>query len=162
MKVIKLFMAVLALALSGCATTVNFSELRDVALERAEQLKDEDKDLSNMHEAIIHETNLSGDGEVTMEPISKIEFLTLNNLNNISMGGCETVYAVVTESESYSMWQNGHVSIVEGEHVKGLPIIRTVTMVCNWTRDLVVIGEVNGKEYYKTFKLELPKRLGKS
>tara|TARA_Y100000590_G_C14955403_1_gene726563 strand:- start:16 stop:495 length:480 start_codon:yes stop_codon:yes gene_type:complete len=158
MPVLKVIFILFSIVLTGCATTitVDFSEVREVSFNRAAELRQEGKKVPKIHKKIIQETIKAGKGSVKSESMDLQDFLVSNKLDKISVENCEAASATVTTENTYTSWISGYATITTGEKVKNLPIIKVVTMVCNYTRNLIVIGKVNGSDYYDEVKVKLP------
>tara|TARA_Y100001960_G_scaffold117753_1_gene126086 strand:- start:14 stop:508 length:495 start_codon:yes stop_codon:yes gene_type:complete len=159
MPVLKVIFIFVAMILTGCAstsTTVDFSEVHETSVNRIAELRQEGKKIPKIHKSVIQETEKAGKGSVEYKAVDLKDFLASNKLDKISMDNCETVSATVSTETSYTLWVGGNAVTTVGENVKNLPKINVVTMVCNYTKNLIVIGKVDNKDYYDEVKVELP------
>jgi hypothetical protein len=158
MPVLKVIFILLSIALTGCATTttVDFSEVREVSVNRTAELREDGKEVPKIHKGIIQETEKAGKGSVEYKAVDLKDFLASNKLDKISMDNCTPASATVSTESSYTLWVGGNSITTTGENVKNLPKINVVTMVCNYTKNLIVIGKVDGKNYYDEVKVEMP------
>tara|TARA_Y100000590_G_scaffold417127_1_gene516551 strand:- start:3991 stop:4485 length:495 start_codon:yes stop_codon:yes gene_type:complete len=164
MPVLKVILIFVAMIMTGCAstsTTVDFSEVRETSVNRVAELRQEGKKIPKIHRGIIQETEKAGKGSVEYKAIDLQDFLVSNKLDKISMDNCETASATVSTESSYTLWVGGNSITTTGENIKNLPKINVVTMVCNYTKNLIVIGKVDNKDYYDEVKVELPTSLKK-